>query len=293
MQFIRNTSNMPSTIANYLLIQDQTVISCLFVRSANIDDNVLEWGEDFSIFNFEDLAAFLPENIAMFPNSFPEPWKKMFRHDQIGAGEPGYYFLATALKFTKGSTANKARFDMKGPQSWVFELKDNQYSRAYNLLPYTSVAKEKHNSFFYKERVSSTMQIVSPFENSTLEECFFLFNCPVKIGNVKDVVLVDADPTRESYVPVPSINIANTVASNGVVSGTITVKDTDGTVHPKQYGEVFLETTAGYLNKTRFVIGEDSSFKIRATDLEPSDTIKVKAGWRNYTGLSESIITVK
>ena len=56
---------------------------------------------------------------------------------------------------------------------------------------------------------------------------------------------------------------------------------------------VYIQTTGGYVNKQRVTVTPDgANIVVRALDLEPGDTFKVKAGWRNYSGASEIKYTV-
>lgn len=293
-KFIRNSVSIQDTIVNVVFIKNQTVISCIFQRSASENDNVAEHNSDFSSFNFENLNSMTKENESKMITDIPEDMKKMFLHTQLGCGLPGYYYCSGIIKFTKGNPTNKSIFDMKGPQQWFFEFSNGKYTRVYNLFPYTSISRDIGNSYTFKERCISTMIIQSPLQNSSLEDCIFLLNCETSFPENKDVKIVPWERSLKSYIPIPKIKMESlTVDSNELVRGTIEVVDAAGEPVNAEDSEVFLEVTAGNLNKTRFIVGKDISFKIRATDLGTDDHIRVKAGWRNYEGLSEAIITVK
>lgn len=295
MQIIQNIDTVPSPVANFIVKSGNTLITCLFVKVAEAQDNIQDLETDISGFSFENLDALLPENKAVNTDGFPEPMRRVYHSDTLGlTSGPGYYCLMTALKFTKGDPTNKSVFDMKGPQLWAFEFKGPQiqYSRASNMNPYTAVARERGASYFLKERISSSMTLVSPFENSTLDECILVVNGACSFINVPNAVVEPWSKSFFKYLPVPTIVIANSMSADSVLSGTIEIRDYDGNLHPTQNGEVFLETTAGQLSKTRYVMGQDTMFKIRSTDLVAGDTIRIKAGWRNYSGMHEAIIQI-
>jgi hypothetical protein len=56
---------------------------------------------------------------------------------------------------------------------------------------------------------------------------------------------------------------------------------------------LYLESNAGYLTH-RQVYTKDgvARFKLIALGLEPGDKIKLKVGWRNYSGADEKVISV-
>ncbi len=56
---------------------------------------------------------------------------------------------------------------------------------------------------------------------------------------------------------------------------------------------LYLETNAGYLpHRQVFTKDGVANFNLMALGLEPGDKIKLKVGWRNYSGADEKIIAV-
>jgi hypothetical protein len=289
MKFVRNKISVVNTIVNALFVRDQTVIVVSFLKSANIEDAVDSESKDFSEFTFDKLDAIAPENRGVVPMLMNPEMQKLYSHETIGAGAPGYYHCASILKWTKSDPKNKSLFDTKGPQEWIFEFRNNYYTRAYNKYPFTSVAREVGSSHFLKERATTPLTILFPFTTSTMEDAVFMLNCETSFPENPEIVVEEWTEEVAKFVPIPKIVMSsNTVSSGNVVSGTIEVVDYKGDPMSNANGnEVFLEVTAGALNKTRYLIGSDGSFKVRATDLDAGDTIRIKAGWRSYSGLAE------
>lgn len=66
------------------------------------------------------------------------------------------------------------------------------------------------------------------------------------------------------------------------------IKEFDNTLIRDKNPVVYLEAVNGYLPKTRVVPVDGSvRFKYRALGLEPGDTMRVKAGFHRFTGMSE------
>jgi hypothetical protein len=88
---------------------------------------------------------------------------------------------------------------------------------------------------------------------------------------------------------VPSISLTSTstsVAPNGSVTVDVTCSDTS-------IKEVFLDQVYGMTNKARVPLTNGSgSFTLYATDLVAGDTVRVKAGYRKFTGISDIVIPV-
>lgn len=296
MQIIQNNNILlPSPVVNIVLKNGETLIACLFVKVGELTDSATEEETDISGFSFENLSSLLPENKPVHTIGFPEQMCKVFSSVTLGAEVPGLYCLMSAVKFTKNDPTNKAIFDMKGPQLWSFEFTGPQlrYTRVKNLNPHTAIARDRGDSYFLREHVNSTMTLLSPFEDSTLDECTLFINTNTSFLNTPNVVIEPWVKPTFQYIPVPKIIMDSAeVKEDTYVTGSIQIQDYDGNIHPLQQGEVFLEATAGYLTKSRYLVGSDVKFKIGALGLEPGNVVRVKAGWRNYYGLSEAVITV-
>lgn len=280
-----------------LWIKDETMIACLWFKSADIENALEEgtWVENTDAFSFEALNALTKENVGAMIYDFPDVMKKLYKHDLLGFETPGYYHLSSVLKWTKNDATNKSRLDMKGPQMWTFEVKNTgSFGRAYNMFPYTAISRDKDNSYFYKERVNASVAILSPLEDSPLDDCVLSLNCETTFPLQPNLEQDDGAHKLVDFIPIPRIVSENTIVrAEDKIQFSIEVIDKDGNpVSGADGSEVFLENTTGYLNKDRFIVGSDEHFSVRAMDLVPGNIIRVKAGWKSYPGLSEVTVTV-
>jgi len=97
-----------------------------------------------------------------------------------------------------------------------------------------------------------------------------------------------------SYFPKIKLTGNNTIQSNMTETLNIEFIDPETNSVLENYtANVYIQTTGGYVNKQRVTVTPDgANIVVRALDLEPGDTFKVKAGWRNYSGASEIKYTV-
>lgn len=56
--------------------------------------------------------------------------------------------------------------------------------------------------------------------------------------------------------------------------------------------EIFLETTSGYLPRTRIQLAGEAGFAFRALDLEPGDIATLRAGFRFYPALTQKTVRI-
>lgn len=92
-----------------------------------------------------------------------------------------------------------------------------------------------------------------------------------------------------SYFPLIKLTGNTTINADQTTTLNISFIDPETNLELTNYSaNVYLQTTGGYINKQRvFVSSNGASIIVRALDLEPGDKFKVKAGYRNYTGVSE------
>lgn len=87
---------------------------------------------------------------------------------------------------------------------------------------------------------------------------------------------------------IPPITLSSTQTSVGVDSSITVNVSTDPSVK-----EIYLEQVYGILNKMRVPLTNGSgTFNILTTGLEVGDMIRVKAGYKKYTGIADFNITV-
>lgn len=94
--------------------------------------------------------------------------------------------------------------------------------------------------------------------------------------------------------PVLKISGPNRIAADETVSCFVTIHHPDSCFLLEEAGmRIDVEASAGYLaHRAIQTYGGKASFSLSALGLAPGDQIKLKAGWRNYPGAAEKIITV-
>lgn len=155
----------------------------------------------------------------------------------------------------------------------------------------------------WTERKSLVAQLtyMFPGENITSDFNSLMFHYDPALGfrtNVQATVVEDRSQLQNhqgGWDPAPHLEITgpDTIAPEGLNEYSIACKWTDGT--PVAHtSEIYLEATGGYLPKNRIQLSSQGigTFKVKALALEAGEEIKVKAGWRLYTGSDEKVITV-
>lgn len=103
------------------------------------------------------------------------------------------------------------------------------------------------------------------------------------------------DRLTELFKYMPNIQSPSeiNVSANSVANITATFIDPETNLPLNNYeSTIYVETTAGYVNKQRVISNPSGTISVRPLDLNPGDEFKVKFGWRHYTGVSETKIKV-
>lgn len=148
-----------------------------------------------------------------------------------------------------------------------------------------------------------------PFAQSDLNECSFILKYNPKIGCFHNFPeLRKLPPDRFEYSTyniekffgvkalLPSLRLAgpDIISAGQMANFTVEVfdKNVDELIADPSV-RLYLESNAGYLTHRQvYTKGGVGHFSLIALGLEPGDKIKLKAGWRNYSGADEKIISV-
>lgn len=94
-----------------------------------------------------------------------------------------------------------------------------------------------------------------------------------------------------SLLPTVSVQTSETIAADGAT--TVAVELSRDGAKLNYSGELVVEPVSGYVPKRRLTIANGSgAFKVMALGLEASDTLRVKVGTRNISGLADASIKV-
>ena len=90
----------------------------------------------------------------------------------------------------------------------------------------------------------------------------------------------------DEFVPEITITGADSVSADGYASVTVTLEKGHDT-------ELYLESVNGYLPKSRVTTsGLSATVKIGALGLDAGDTVKLKVGFKRFSGRGEKVINV-
>jgi hypothetical protein len=186
--------------------------------------------------------------------------------------------------------------------------KDNSITRWINLTKETSTTKISGQQFFREyyaqdadSRADKYFYLCVPFKNSSDIFLYFMANnqnypillngAPVsqelpKLNNSVDDVL------KNNYFCTIEASAPASVQPSQEVIVNLQLKTYNGQ-NVYESCELYAETTAGYLPKQRInIVNGTAQFTLLTQGLSSGDVIRVKLGWRYWTGETEFTINV-
>ena len=156
-----------------------------------------------------------------------------------------------------------------------------------DMLKYTYHVKGSTGFFKNSSRIEPIMYVLVPFSDAPIDDWTFIL--------VATSLIVDGVAVTETF----DIDIDRTIADtcNATLPGIVLTKDgttitaqlTDSTGTPvaKSNIDIYFETTAGYLTKSR---GTTDSNGIATTQVVGAEEGKVKAGFKYFSGKTQITI---
>ena len=176
------------------------------------------------------------------------------------------------------------------------------YSGVFNMFANSKSAKLSGQDFAIFNGGNSAVCLIIPFKNSPVED--WVLSIQVQKDEPEWFELVGttgtAMPTnhcghsavREDNLPSVHFDNANISGdTNEVLELPFIVKNADGTTANTK-AEVYFETTGGFLPVTRKVAEGNGTAFISLRDVPKGERFKVKAGFKNFSGISECQVTV-
>lgn len=193
---------------------------------------------------------------------------------------------------------------------WLFNCApDGTLKMPYNRFVKTHPTKEHRNHLLQSQNESNLLMLCVPFAQHHLSKCSFILKYNPNMGcihNFRELRKLPPDRFEFSLYNVekffgvkallPSLRLAgpDVIGAGQMANFTVEVydKNIDELIADPSV-RLYLESNAGYLTH-RQVYTKDGvgHFSLIALGLEPGDKIKLKAGWRNYSGADEKIISV-
>ena len=141
--------------------------------------------------------------------------------------------------------------------------------------------------------------ILVPFATSNINEwaiCLQSSNTET-ISVSSDFTVIKANAIKEAadiFFPVVKFNTQNTsIQPNGTLQIDFNIVQADGTPITDKNAEIYLDCTAGYLNKKRVMTSNGQGSVIyRADGLTTGDKVKIKCGFKYFSGTDDLYINV-
>lgn len=193
---------------------------------------------------------------------------------------------------------------------WSFNAKhDGSLSMPFNRHIVTYSSKQHRNFLMMSRRETNLLQLYVPFSGLNFNSCTFVlrynreFGCIHNFEDYKTVAVikssVGSQGLEDSYgvkALLPSLRLSgpDSIAADMKADYAIELysKNTDALVDDVTV-RVYLEANAGYLPYRQVEIKNGiATFPFCALGLSPGDQVKLKVGWRHYSGADEKIITI-
>ncbi|MFN4165887.1 MAG: hypothetical protein ACK4GK_15030 [Ferrovibrio sp.] len=201
-----------------------------------------------------------------------------------------------------GAWADYGLWIFNSKRDGTLEMPFNRYIESYNA--------KSHRQLIVGARNQVTLLMVCvPFASNNFDRCSFILKYNENYGcshNMQDFLRMPKDSISIYDPPIeylfgvkallPSLRLAgpDVISAGQMANFTVEVfdKNVDELIADPSV-RLYLESNAGYLTHRQvYTKGGVGHFSLIALGLEPGDKIKLKAGWRNYSGADEKIISV-
>ncbi|PLC44576.1 hypothetical protein C0Q88_07810 [Ralstonia pickettii] len=184
--------------------------------------------------------------------------------------------------------------------AWVFFVDGNGLPQApvnRHVETYQSKASAPRLSKMREQW--SVVQVFVPFKTDAMAACCKSV-CIGPLGMITNLTFGEEASTEDvvagsarKFLPSLRLDAPESIRADRADDLTVTLTDCDGNPETSGDAEVYLEATGGYLNWQRVTtVGGVARFKLRMTDLVKGDEVRVKAGFRNYSGITEVVVKV-
>jgi hypothetical protein len=179
--------------------------------------------------------------------------------------------------------ALRSRQEFRGPALWHLASVSDIPLMWYNRYARTYAERMESGVDTNLDGFNGLVQLLVPFTDADFTEMGVKAFMPFAEGKVfcnLPMTELSEQEANSGIIYLPSLVLTG---PDQIIAGQIATF----TVSPYYEGEpttrsleVEIESVNGYVPKTRFTINGPQDFKIRALDLDPGDTIRLKAGYR-------------
>lgn len=193
---------------------------------------------------------------------------------------------------------------------WAFNAtRDGRLSMPFNRYLATQPSREHRHMLLIGRKEVNLMMLNVPFARQDFSNCVFVlkynpaFGCIHNFAEYKQMPTIkiglgpyDLEPLYGFKALFASLRLSgpDTIEAGHMATYSIEMfsKNTDTLVDDVET-KVYLECNAGYLPQRQVDISQGiGSFPLMALGLNAGDKIKLKVGWRNYSGVDEKIVAV-
>ena len=177
----------------------------------------------------------------------------------------------------------------------VFPLHHEGIQAPYNRFIDTYLSKRSGQDEFQRTKVHTAFHLYVPEKGCAFTDCalhaFIGSDYPL-ISNV-NAVAKGVDAVRASVMPGLKLSGPAGINPEGYADIQVAATNADGSIRDSVSSTVFLEEVNGYLPKRRVdLVDGMAQFKVGALGLINGDTVRIKAGFRFYTGLGDITLPV-
>lgn len=193
---------------------------------------------------------------------------------------------------------------------WAFNAtRDGRLAMPFNRYLATLPSREHRHMLVLGRREVNLLMIAVPFARPDFSNCAFVlkynpaFGCIHNFASHSDMPAtgtglgpLDLEALYGLKALLPSLRLTGptTIPAGEAADYAVEMfsRNTDTLVDDVE-AQVYLDSSSGYLPRRRVTIANGSaSFPLMALGLNAGDQIKLKVGWRNFSGADEKIITI-
>lgn len=193
---------------------------------------------------------------------------------------------------------------------WSFNAaSDGRLTMPFNRYLATQPSREHRYALTMARQEETLLTLVVPFAQQDFSSCCFILKYNAALGCIHNfasartmpVVSPGAAPPDHEQLYgmkalLPSLRLTgpDSIPAGQAADYAVEMfsRNTDTLVADIE-AQVYLEASCGYLPRRRVTISNGSAvFPLMALGLTAGDQIKLKVGWRNYSGVDEKIIAI-
>lgn len=193
---------------------------------------------------------------------------------------------------------------------WSFNAaRDGRLAMPFNRYLATQPSREHRYALTLARQEETLLTLVVPFARQDFGNCALILKYNAALGCIHNFAGARAMPVVRPGDPLPdheqlygmkallpSLRLAgpDSIPAGQAADYAVEIysRNTDTLVDDIE-AQIYLEASCGYLPRRRVTVSQGSaSFPLMALGLAAGDRIKLKVGWRNYSGVDEKIVTI-